>query len=327
LEECRERSDWRLLNPLKLSVLDLVPIFEDAEPITALQQSVRLAQTAENLGYTRYWVTEHHDMEKLASAAPEVLLAHIGAVTRHIRIGSGAVLLPHYKPIKVAEVFHLLATLYPGRIDLGVGRAPGGSAEVVTALNDNFLEQIRRMPESLQALSELLTHQYQVENKTVIARPIPPEAPELWLLGTNKKSANYAAQFGAGYAFGQFMSDQDALEMLTAYRQAFQPSMLGQASKVIVAVGAVCAETEDEARRLAKAGGLLFNPDGSNEAEDQTMQSNRILIGDPQQMKEQLLRLQKRFDADEFMIVTMTADYEARIRSYEYIADMMLGER
>jgi luciferase family oxidoreductase group 1 len=314
------------LNPLKLSVLDLVPIFKNADPFTALQQSVRLAQTAENRGYTRYWVTEHHDMEKLASATPEVLLAHIGAVTRHIRIGSGAVLLPHYKPIKVAESFHLLATLYPGRIDLGVGRAPGGSAEVVTALNDNFLEQIRRMPESLQALSELLTHQFQVENKTVIARPIPPEAPELWLLGTNKKSANYAAQFGAGYAFGQFMSDQDALEMLTVYRQAFQPSSLGQDPKVIVAVGAVCAETEDEARRLAMAGGLLFNLGGSSEAEDKT-DSNRMLIGDPQQMKEQLLRLQKRFDADEFMIVTLTEDYEARIRSYEYIADILLGDR
>jgi luciferase family oxidoreductase group 1 len=313
------------LNPLKLSVLDLVPVLESVDPHTALREALRLAQTSEKLGYTRYWVTEHHDMERLASATPEVLLAHIGARTDHIRIGSGAVLLPHYKPIKVAEAFHLLAALYPGRVDLGIGRAPGGSAEVVMALNDNFLEQIRRMPESLQALSELLTHQFQMENKLVIARPIPPIAPELWLLGTNTKSAKYAAQLGAGYVFGQFMSDQDAGDVLTVYRQEFQPSGLRQEPGIIIAIGIVCAKTEEEAGRLAKSGGLFFNPGGLSEAETVTV-SKRVLVGDPQQIKEKLLMLQNNYGTDEFMIVTMTPEYKERIRSYELIADVLINK-
>jgi luciferase family oxidoreductase group 1 len=313
-----EKGDSMLLNSMKLSVLDLVPVLQGVDAYTALQQAVRLAQTAEGLGYTRYWTSEHHDMELLASATPEVLLAHIGAQTKQIRIGSGGVLLPHYKPIKVAESFHLLAALYPDRVDLGIGRAPGGSAEAVMALNDNFLEQNRKMPESLKALSELLDHQFQMENKTVIARPIPPVAPELWLLGTNRKSAAYAADLGTGYVFGQFMSDQDALEVLSVYRDEFRPSKLQQEPKTIVTIAVVCAETEEEARRLARGGGLLFNPNGVKETETATA-SKRILIGNPQQVQDQLLLMQKRYHVDEFMIVTMTPEYDERIRSYELI--------
>jgi luciferase family oxidoreductase group 1 len=307
------------LNSLKLSVLDLVPVLEGADSSTALQQAVRLAQTAEKLGYTRYWTSEHHDMDMLASAAPEVLLAHIGAHTRHIRIGSGGVLLPHYKPLKVAESFHLLAALYPGRVDLGIGRAPGGSAEAVMALNDNFLEQIRKMPESLKALAELLVHQFQMENKTVIARPIPPVAPELWLLGTNRKSAVYAAELGAGYVFGQFMSDQDPVEVLSVYREQFRPSKLQSEPRTIVTIGVVCAETEAEARRLAKSGGLLFRPDGGVAETEPSEAPKRILIGNPRQVQDQLLHMQKTYEVDEFMIVTITPEYDERIRSFELI--------
>jgi luciferase family oxidoreductase group 1 len=312
------KGDSMILNSLKLSVLDLVPVLQGVDAYTALQQAVRLAQAAERFGYSRYWTSEHHDMALLASATPEVLLAHIGAQTKQIRIGSGGVLLPHYKPIKVAESFHLLAALYPGRVDLGIGRAPGGSAEAVMALNDNFLEQNRKMPESLKALSELLDHRFQMENKTVIARPIPPVAPELWLLGTNRKSASYAAELGAGYVFGQFMSDQDALEVLSVYRDQFQPSKLQQEPRTIVTIAVVCAETEEEARRLARGGGLLFNPDGLKETETASA-SKRIVIGNPRQVQDQLLLMQERYKVDEFMIVTMTPEYDERIRSYELI--------
>ncbi|WP_376774368.1 LLM class flavin-dependent oxidoreductase [Paenibacillus eucommiae] len=309
---------------MKLSVLDLVPILQGVDVSSALKQSVRLAQAAEQLGYLRYWVSEHHDMEQLACAAPEVLLAHIGAYTTHIRIGSGAVLLPHYKPLKVVESFHLLASLYPGRVDLGIGRAPGGSAHAVLALNDNFLEQIRQLPESLQALKELLTHDYKLEEQRVIARPVPPAAPELWLLGTSRKSAQYAAQLGAGFVFGQFMSDQDAAEALSIYRQSFQSSSLGSVAKTIVAVGVVCAETETEAQNIAAQGGLLFQTEASN-SDDKQSRAQRVWIGNPQQIREQLLQLQDRYQIDELMILTMASDYNQRIRSYELLANEMLA--
>ncbi|GGF80750.1 hypothetical protein GCM10010912_27360 [Paenibacillus albidus] len=161
------------IEPLKLSVLDLVPVLEKANATFALEQAVELAQTAERLGYNRYWVAEHHDMPELACTAPEVLLAHIGAKTDRIRIGSGALLLPHYKPLKVVESFNLLASLYPGRIDLGMGRAPGGSAHVSMALSGNFLENVRQLPESLRGVTELLQGNFEFEGQRVSAARFP----------------------------------------------------------------------------------------------------------------------------------------------------------
>ncbi|UUZ94223.1 MsnO8 family LLM class oxidoreductase [Paenibacillus sp. P25] len=247
---------------MRLSVLDLVPVLQGADASEALRQAVLLAQAAERLGYHRYWAAEHHDMPGLACTAPEVLLAHIGAVTGRIRLGSGAVLLPHYRPIKVAETFHLLSALNPGRVDLGIGRAPGGSAHVTMALSGNFLENVSRLPESLKALADLLSGEYRVEGELVHARPIPPEAPEVWILGTNNKSASYAAEFGTGYVFGQFMSDREAGELLAAYRQDFRPSRLGAEPRAIVAIGVICADTEEEAARLTEAGAAWFRPEG-----------------------------------------------------------------
>ncbi|TBL77833.1 MsnO8 family LLM class oxidoreductase [Paenibacillus thalictri] len=306
---------------MKLSVLDLVPILQGADPSEAIRQAVRLAQTAERLGYLRYWTSEHHDMEHLASASPEVLLAHVGAQTSRIRLGSGAVLLPHYKPLKVAEVFRLLATMYPGRVDLGVGRAPGGSAHATIAIGGNFLEQVRHFPDTLQALSELLTDDYRLDDQPVKARPLPPEPPELWLLGTNVKSAQYAAQIGAGYAFGQFMSDQDGEHVISLYRDQFQPSKLGNQPKVIVAVGVVCADTEAKARELAAAGGALFGPPAEHGAAASGGRSSRLIAGDPLQVKAELGRLGQKLGIDECMVVTMTPDYDSRIRSYELLAE------
>lgn len=155
---------------IKLSVLDLVPVFNTVDAITALGQAVKLAQTAERLGYSRYWVAEHHDMPGLACTSTEVLLSHIGAKTAHIRLGSGALLLPHYKPLKVVEAFHLLASLYPGRIDLGLGRAPGGTAEVSLALSGNFLENVWKMPELLKGVTELLQGNYSYEGRSITAQ-------------------------------------------------------------------------------------------------------------------------------------------------------------
>jgi luciferase family oxidoreductase group 1 len=308
-------------NRLKWGVLDLVPIFEGADAGFALAQAVELARTAERIGCSRYWIAEHHDMEGLACTSPEVLLAHIGARTERIRIGSGALLLPHYKPFKVAENFHMLAALYPGRIDLGLGRAPGGSAHVSMALSGNFLENVRHVPDSLQALTDLFAGRYEYEGQRVTARPIPPIPPELWMLGTNRKSAAYAAEYGTGYVFGQFMSEQDGMEMLGAYREAFRPSPHLSQPRAIVAVGVVCAETEAEARALASEGSALFGEGGQSESDRQTTaRSRRLFIGDPGQVKAQLEELQSLYGVDEFLIVTLVPDYAKRLRSYELLA-------
>nr|WP_275983851.1 MsnO8 family LLM class oxidoreductase [Paenibacillus hamazuiensis] len=308
-----------------MSVLDMVPILEGSGPEEALRQAALLAQTAERLGYSRYWTSEHHDMEVLASASPEVLLAHIGMRTSRIRIGSGAVLLPHYKPLKVAEAFHLLAALYPGRIDLGIGRAPGGSAHATMALNERFLEQVGRLPEALGDLTALLSHTYRIEGEPVIARPVPSVPPELWLLGTNVKSAKYAAEFGAGYAFGHFMSEHDGTEAMAAYRDGFRPSAAFAKPQTIVTVQAVCAETEDEARRIAAAGATVFGR-GAAELPEEALAERRarLLAGTAEQVKLRLLELRERLGAEEFMIVTLAQEYGQRLRSYELLAKAVL---
>jgi luciferase family oxidoreductase group 1 len=304
---------------LKLSVLDLVPVFDKADDTFALGQAVELAQAAERLGYNRYWVAEHHGMPGLACTSPEVLLAHIGAKTERIRIGSGALLLPHYKALKVAESFNLLASLYPGRIDLGMGRAPGGTAHVSMALSGNFLENVRKLPESLKDITELLQGSYEYEGQPVTARPAPSVPPELWMLGTNRKSAVYAAEFGIGYVFGQFMSDTEGEEVVSAYREAFTPSSFCSEPRAIIAIGVICSDTEEEAQRLALAATALFRQEGDVK-EPPPLSDRKLLIGTPDDVKSRLEQLALLYDVDEFMIVTMIPDYRKRLRSFELLA-------
>lgn len=301
--------------------MDLVPVIDKTDDMEALKQAVKLAQTAEACGYIRYWVAEHHDMTLLACTSPEVLLAHIGARTSRIRIGSGALLLPHYRPLKVAESFQLLASLYPDRVDLGIGRAPGGSAHATQALSGNFIENISKLPESLRSLMELLQGKYEFEGQPVTARPIPPVPPQLWMLGTNQKSAGYAADFGTGYVFGQFMSDVGAEEILPVYRDAFSPSELCPEPRVIVAVGAVCADTAEEAKELALSGAALFRKDGEAGGTS-TLDERKLYVGTPADVKERLERLSNQLGVDEFIIVATIQDYEKRIRSYRLLSEI-----
>ncbi|KOP66663.1 luciferase [Bacillus sp. FJAT-18019] len=238
-------------NQLKLSVLDLVPRLGESSFEEALQQAVTLAQHAEAWGYGRYWAAEHHDLEHLSCASPEILLSHIGARTTRIRLGSGAVLLPHYSPLKVAENFRMLAALYPGRIDLGIGRAPGGSAHTSMALSGNFLGHVADLPQRIRSLTELLEDRYRYEDVPVAAKPVPASQPVMWMLGTNTKGAGYASEFGMGYVFGQFMSDADGAEILRSYREGFQRSAYLQEPQAMVAVSVVCAQTQEEAEKLA----------------------------------------------------------------------------
>jgi luciferase family oxidoreductase group 1 len=312
------------MNRIRLSVLDLVPVLEQADPQYALMQAVHLAQAAEKLGYARYWVAEHHDMPNIVSSCPEVLLSHVGAKTERIRIGSGAVLLPYYKPYKVAETFHMLATLYPDRIDLGIGRAPGGHAHASMALSDNYLEQIRRLPETIQSLVSLLADDFRVEEQHVSARPVPAVAPELWMLGTNSKSAQFASRYGTGYVFGHFMSDQDGKPIIDSYREGFQPSSLCPAPRVIAAVSVVCAETDSEAARCAELGARAFLGPAASDDGVRQQYRGRAIVGSPDSVRRQLLDMQEQFGADEFIVVTTTQDYGTRIRSYELLAESLL---
>jgi luciferase family oxidoreductase group 1 len=257
----------------------------------------------------------------------EVLLAHIGARTKRIRLGTGALLLPHYRPLKVVETFHLLASLYPGRIDLGIGRAPGGPAHASMALSGNFLENVRKLPETLREVLALLQGHFRYDGQPVQARPAPRVPPELWLLGTNTKSAAYAAELGIGYVFGQFMSDVAGEEVLAAYREAFQPSPLLAAPKTIAAVGAVCAETKEEANVLASRMQNFFQEESGAKTEAQERpsvpQNRKMLAGTPDEVVRQLAGLSELYGTDEFLIVTMVPDYNLRLRSYEMLAQAL----
>ncbi|TWI58093.1 LLM class flavin-dependent oxidoreductase [Halalkalibacter nanhaiisediminis] len=328
---------------MKLSILDQSPISVGKTAGEALEASMKLAQTGEKLGYERYWIAEHHDFPALACPAPEVMLGYIGANTTKIRIGSGAVLLPHYKPYKVAETYNLLATLFPNRIDLGIGRAPGGSAEATIALSNNYLEQVRNMPESTKELLQFLRNDFPSDHmfSKISASPLPVTLPQPWILGTGEKSAILAAENGTAYAFGHFMSDKDGENIVKSYVEHFQPTGILQGPKTIVAVSAICAETTERAEELALSGHLWKIQSGKGEEtngipsieeakqysynhDEKEMikkMSSKMIIGSPKEVKHQLLDIQAHYHADEIMIVTITHSYEDRACSYELIAE------
>lgn len=327
---------------MKLSILDQAPVLSGKSAQEALKESMKLAQSGEKLGYTRYWIAEHHDFPGLASSAPEVMLGYIGANTEKIRIGAGAILLPHYKPYKVAETFNMLATLFPDRIDLGIGRAPGGSAEASIALSGNFLENVRNMPNSIKDLLHFLYNNYPTDQmfSKITAHPLPDIPPVPWILGTSEKSAIQAASYGTAYAFGHFMSDKDGIEIVNTYRNAFRQSSGLQKPQAIITVSVICAETSELAEELALSWFLskIQTDKGEKNNRIPTMEEARnysftsdekeriqemrkkMMIGNPKEVKQQLAELQAVYSADEIMIVTITNSYESRRKSYELIA-------
>lgn len=330
---------------VKLSILDQSPISSGKTAREALQTSVELAQLGETLGYERFWIAEHHNLFGLACPNPDVMLGVIGSQTKSIRIGAGAVLLPYYKPFRVAETYNLLATLFPGRIDLGLGRAPGGSAEVSMALSDNYLKEVGAFPEKID---ELISFLYQTIPKNhlfakITPSPNPKTPPEIWLLGTSKKSGILAAEKGLPYAFGHFMSDFDGVKIVNEYRENFKKKFRSK-PYVIVAVHVICAKTMEEAHELAKsplAWQLMQEKTNENlkipskqevdeyawsEKDKMRMEKKKrsMVIGDPIEVKEQLERLSLLYKADELMIITITHDKEAKFNSYRFIAEAML---
>lgn len=327
---------------MKLSILDQAPISANQTPQDALIESMKLAQAGERLGYTRYWIAEHHDLPGLACPAPEVMLGYIGAHTKSIRIGSGAVLLPHYKPYKVAEVYNMLATLFPNRIDIGIGRAPGGSAEATNALSDNFLQQVWKIPELIDVLLHFIHNDFPPDHEfaNLKAAPMPPIQPVPWLLGTSKKSALLAAEKGLAYTFGLFMSDNDGVEIVKEYLNNFAPRNEGDKPQVIITVSVICAETKEKAEEIALSS-YVWGKQREKREEKEGVPSisearkylqnenihegfekmkKKVIIGNPKEVKAKLLELQQSYQSDEIMIVTITHSPEDRLESYELIA-------
>jgi luciferase family oxidoreductase group 1 len=329
---------------LNLSILDQSPISSGKTAKEALEASVKLAQIGEQCGYTRYWIAEHHDISGLACSAPEVMLGYIGARTETIRIGSGAVLLPNYKPYKIAETHNLLATLFEGRIDIGMGRSPGGSAEASLALSDNFLQQMSKYPESVKELLKFLHQDFPSDHmfSKIIASPQPNKSPQPWILGTSKKSARLAAECGTGYAYAHFMRNHGT-SIVEIYRDNFRKNERLEKPNLIIAVSVICAETTEQAEKLAlsnflwaiqsskgeRANGIPSIKEAeqysftSKEVDMMNKMKNKMILGNPREVKQQLLNLQNLYQADEIMILTITHHYEDRLRSYQFIAEEM----
>ncbi|HWK21463.1 MAG TPA: LLM class flavin-dependent oxidoreductase [Ureibacillus sp.] len=330
---------------MKLSILDQSPISSNQSAQDALNTSIQLAKAADELGYTRYWIAEHHDLPGLACSAPEVMVGLIASQTKRIRVGCGAVLLPHYKPFKVAEIYNMLATLYPKRIDIGIGRSPGGSAEATNALSDNFLKQVFRMDELVGDLLHFLKSDFPKDHSfsKINATPVPTMPPLPWMLGTSEKSALLAAQNGLPYAFGQFMSDNDSSEIIDQYRKSFQNKNFVESPELLITVPVVCAMTSEKAQEIAMSWLIWqiqqFRGEGQtipsvqnamdfqlSEKEKQQLQhmKQKMIIGNPVEVNEALTEMQSKYKVNEFMILTITHSPEYRLESYKLLADEIL---
>ncbi|WP_371069165.1 LLM class flavin-dependent oxidoreductase [Sediminibacillus sp. JSM 1682029] len=322
---------------MKLSILDQAPVFPGHTANEALQAAGELAKLAEQWGYSRYWMAEHHDMKNIACSAPESMLGFLGAVTNNIRVGCGAVLLPHYQPYKVAENYNLLASLFPGRVDIGIGRAPGGSTEASIALSGNFLENVKKMPEKIVELLHFLRDDFP-ENAFYAgtkATPVPEKPPVPWMLGTSIKSAELAGRNGTGYVFGQFMSDNDGQAAVRQYLNHFEPGPEFSYPYAIVTVNALCAKTQEKAEEIAYsvlqnkviAEKQLVNKKAALEIEDEQRikkELKKIIAGTPEMVKDKLKEVQSSFQADEIMVVTYASNYQQRLDSYRLLYESIL---
>jgi luciferase family oxidoreductase group 1 len=325
---------------LRLSVLDQSPIPEGSTPAAALRNSVDLGRLADSLGYHRYWVAEHHGTPALACAAPEVLIAAIADATSSIRTGSGGVMLPHYSPLKVAEVFSILSGLHPERIDLGIGRAPGTDPMTMLALQrDRSRPAPDDFPQQLVELLALLEDTLPGNHPLVrLARSLPglPERPEPWLLGSSPQSAIWAAELGLPYSFADFINPESGPAIAADYRERFTPSERLGAPLVMAGVIAICAETDEEAERLASSSRMMYSllrqgtliqvPPVEKalaylEMRSKRASGRRAVIGSPATVRAGLVEVAGEYGADELMVLTITHDHEARRRSYELIAE------
>jgi luciferase family oxidoreductase group 1 len=325
-----------------LSVLDLSPVVAGGSGAQSLRNTLDLAEHADRLGYRRYWVAEHHNLSNIASSAPDIMIGQIAARTSHLRVGSGGVMLPNHAPLTVAERFKVLEALFPGRIDLGIGRAPG--TDRITSVALRRRQDVREDDDFLERFQELLL----IENagfpkehpfSAVRAMPADVPLPPVFLLGSSDYSAQLAASIGAGFSFAHHFANFDAATAMRTYRERFRPSPAFPRPYAILAAAAVVAETQDEAERLAATIDLNFVrrakgdylPLESPEAalaypyspvdRDRIRQNrSRLFVGTPATIRSRLTPLLDATQANELMITSMIYDHAARKTSYTLLA-------
>lgn len=326
-----------------LHILDQVAIPKGQTAHETLVQTTKLAQLAETLGYERYWFAEHHSTRGLASTAPEILMAHIAAHTSTLRTGSGGILLPQYSPFKVAEVARQLEALYPGRIEIGVGKSPGGIERTRLALTDGMKKDLsqfdRQLKDLLFYLSDSLPSGH--PHAGVKAAPLVPSPPPVWLLGLGENSAMQAASHGINYIFGHFIHPARGKKAFETYQSHFSPSAFSRQPQSMFAVFVICDETDEEASRIASSTDLwLLRVEKGldsrvpsieeaaayhyTEQEKKKVLHNRkrMVVGSKQTVKEQLQMLMDRYQTEDIMILNNSFDPLEKQRSFERIAEL-----
>ncbi|MDB5803182.1 MAG: luciferase oxidoreductase, group 1 family protein [Betaproteobacteria bacterium] len=344
----------------KLSILDQSPIISGHNPVEAIAATVELAQLADQLGYERYWLAEHHGLNALADPCPEILLARLGSVTKHIRIGTGGILLPYYSPFKVAEQFRMLEALFPGRLDLGIGRAPGGDMRTAQAVMGSTTGGSYNAAEFFpQQVMELIAHLDGVippdhPHAGVVLQPQCSAddkggAPQIWVLGSSDYGGAMAAHLGLRFAFAHFINAYGGAPVAQAYRDEFKPTphadqTRGAVTPVpysAVAVFAIAAETQAQAdelatsvdvRRVQMAYGINAPIATVEEAKTRAAHFNerdraiiererpRAVVGTPDKVAARIREVQAEFAADEVVVLGVAASYKARLKSYELLA-------
>lgn len=321
-----------------LSVLDLAPVPGGTPPSVAVRRSVDLARLAERLGYVRYWFAEHHGMPSVASSAPEILIAHAAGATARIRVGSGGIMLPNHAPLRIAEAFRTLAALYPDRVDLGIGRAPGADPNASRAMRAFDGEDFPHLVAELLAFTTPERFADDHPFRAVRAMPDDVPLPPIWILGSSGASAAYAGKAGMGYSYASHFSPSPAAPAFRAYREHFAPSAQFAKPHTILGTAVVCAETTARARELAATMQLAwlrirrgqFAPLPSPEealaypytpAEREAVRGYEALtvVGNVQEVRARLAAMAADCGADELMIVTNVFDHAARLRSYELL--------
>ncbi len=325
---------------MKLSVLDQSPIARGEDALQAVEHTISLARRCDQLGYHRYWLAEHHASETLACSAPEILIGRVAQETERIRVGSGGIMLSHYSPFKVAENFKMLELLYPERIDLGVGRAPGGGMRTMQALAYGNRLGIEYYPAKVKDLLAWVSDKKPLTEgfETLEATPKISTVPEVWILASSMDSAMYAAEFGLPLSFAHFIQPKPAIEVMRAYRRAFKPEYLKEPYS---SVGVFAIANEDpervelfrrmrELQRIRRDRGLRGPAPTLEEAADYDFtedelvrmrsKRSRRIIGTPAEVKAEIDELVAASGADEVVILTITPSFEDRVRSYELLA-------
>ena len=328
----------------ELSVLDVSPVSSGSNGVRALRNTLDLARLADRLGYKRYWLAEHHNLPTIASSVPEVMIGHVASETERIRVGAGGIMLPNHAPLKVAETFRVLEALHPGRIDLGIGRAPGTDPVTASALRRSSRDGgAEDFPQQFGELLAFSGDGFPEDHplKSVIAMPNDVGLPPIWLLGSSGYSARAAGEMGLGYGFAAHFSPADPAPPMRAYRESFEPSESFERPSAILAVSVICAQTDERARELASSMELAWvrmrsgKPGplpGPEEAmnytygpmELQLVEAYRSMqvVGDPKTVRSRIEELAERTAADEIMVTTNVYDHEERLNSYERLAEV-----